>query len=133
MNLEDSYISKEGTDIKIFFSKMEKVSQHLVVPMVIDLDEEGNLLGIEIINLVYEMGNECLNEIKKVLPERERCCETGINFTYDKEADGFYLFLKKGKSVTQCSIRGKVYLNSKGSIIGFDFSIPDKYKNGLMS
>jgi uncharacterized protein YuzE len=86
------------------------------VPFVLDFDGMGQLIGIEILNLKDHAGSACLAR----LSEDIRIYPEPISFSYDDEADAFYLRIRDGRSIDQQPVMGRVELDSAGHIVGFE-------------
>ena len=84
--------------------------------MVVDFDNLGNAMGIEVINICLVLGKHCLKAI------REHCAIQGggIRYAYDAESDCFYLRLRQGNSVDQRAVDGSALLNQQGEIVGLE-------------
>ena len=91
-------------------SSQESCGQSL--RMVLDLDRFGELLGIEIINLLLKAGGDCLGIIRQIV----RADGESMRYSHDEESDCFYLRLAVGESVDQKAIDGSVFLDQYGRI-----------------
>ena len=82
--------------------------------MVLDFDQFWEVIGIEIIDLLFNAGKNCLQAITQCIPtegESVRC-------SYDDDSDAFYLRLSTGNSRHQKTVDGQVSLDAEGRIIG---------------
>lgn len=84
--------------------------------MVVDLGSHGDVLGIEIINLILTVGKHALEVVTQVVPN----AGTEIWYGYDEESDSFYLGLKSGDSRIQKSVDGSVICDEVGRIIALN-------------
>ena len=83
--------------------KAEPVRQ-VTVKAVLDLDWDGGLLGIEILDLLHQLG-----------PDALRAWDKGpAPFAYADEVDAFSLFVKEGRSRTQPTTPAEVFLDESG-------------------
>ena len=86
--------------------------------MILDLDQFGMICGIEILNLVLETGVSCLDMISRSFPSPDLDAE----YSYDADADAFYLKLTDSRSLDQDVVSGAVALNRCGEIVRFSAS-----------
>lgn len=95
-----------------FAPGMEESSRQ-PIRMVLDFDQWSEVTGIEILHLVFDLGENCLDAVRNSVPtERE-----GIRYAYDDASDAFYLKLRAGKSWDQEAADGCVFLDNRGAII----------------
>lgn len=87
--------------------------KNLPLQMVLDYGESGEVIGVEILNLAFEAGKNCLGIISSIVPIQE----DGLKFSYDEECDAFYLRLKVGKSLRQKVVQGNTCLDADGRIV----------------
>lgn len=81
--------------------------------MVLDYGESGQVIGVEIINLVFEVGKNCLELISGVVPTEG----DNLKFSYDEDCDAFYLRLEPGRSLHQEVMQGTVCLDTEARIV----------------
>jgi uncharacterized protein YuzE len=82
--------------------------------MVLDIGQSGGVIGVEIINLAFEAGENCLAVIGGSVSR----CGDGVRYSYDEESDSFYIRLRQGRSQGQRALDGTVSLDERGAIIG---------------
>ena len=112
-------IKRIGEHIDIIIFPFDKNIKNLKVDLILDLNQFGDVIGIEIINLKLEIGSFCLNQIQKTIST------TGENFrySYDDENDSFYFQLSNEPSSDQKAIEGMLVLNDEKEIIGFKIDL----------
>ncbi len=98
------------------------VGQLRVVPIkaVLDFDRFYNVIGVEIINLVLQVGENSLAAFSQSL-------SGGYNemkYSYDAECDCFYLRLRTDKSVDQKSADATLCLDESGRIVEMNVNLP---------
>lgn len=81
--------------------------------VVLDFNADGEVVGLEILHLKFEVGEECLRYLQEDLPTTG----SGIRYSYDHECDAFYLRLSGGRSTVQRAAVGKVVVDDAGGII----------------
>jgi uncharacterized protein YuzE len=82
--------------------------------MILDFDQGGDVLGVEIINLALKTGKNSLGVLSHCLPTKGE----GLKYSYDKAADAFYLRLSSGRSLAQKSVKGTLLLDAGGQMLG---------------
>ena len=110
-------IKKSGSRISISFKSTGDVEHKRQVECILDFNLYGDIIGIEIINLKYELGKSCLKYIESLEGSRRP------NFGYDKDCDTFYLHLREDTSSDSKAIMGDVILNKEMQIIGFELAV----------
>jgi uncharacterized protein YuzE len=80
--------------------------------MVLDLDQSGDVIGVEILNLIFHAGKNSLKAINRCVPTEG----DGLRYAYDEDSDSFYLRLRPGKSADQKAIQGLLSLDNDGQI-----------------
>jgi uncharacterized protein YuzE len=104
---------KEGS-LLVEFAPDAKRSAAQPLKMVLDFDELGEVVGIEIINMLLKTGKNSLNVINQsVWTDGD-----GRGYSYDEDSDSFYLRLKDGRSVEQKAVQGSMFLDDAGKILG---------------
>lgn len=98
-----------------FAARMGNENQ-IPLDVVLDLDQFGNLLGIEVVSLLFHVGKNGLKIIARVVDADGE----GLKYSYDDEADAFYFRLKKDRSTNQKEVEAQVFLNDNGEIVGLD-------------
>jgi uncharacterized protein YuzE len=86
------------------------------IEMVLDFGAFGEILGIEIISLVFKAGKNALEAIIKSVPTAGE----GVRYKYDEESDSFYLHLDVGNSRDQKAVEGQICLDDEGRIIAMN-------------
>lgn len=114
-------IVRDGEHIEIIIFPYSDNNNRLNIEFILDLNQFGDVTGIEIIDLKSEAGKFCLNSIKKTIST------TGdnIKYSYDEDCDSFYLQLSNELSADQKAVEGLLVLNDDGEIIGFIFDVTD--------
>jgi uncharacterized protein YuzE len=82
--------------------------------MVLDFGQWGEIIGVEILNLVFQAGKGCLGIISRSVPTKSE----GLRYAYDEASDSFYLRFRTGSSFKQKSVQGSVFLDPDGTITG---------------
>ena len=102
-------IVREQGFIEVLLEASEKDVSEIPVEFVLDFDRFKEVIGIEILDLAADAGNNCLHTIEK----------SAMNFSYDEESDAFYLRLNEGASLDQEAVEGLLLMGNEGQIIGF--------------
>jgi uncharacterized protein YuzE len=105
-------VHEESQAVVVDFDLTTQQSSRQPLRMVLDFGQQGEVLGIEIINLAYVAGQNCLQAISKSIGTDGQ----GLRFSYDDESDCFYLRLREGQSLTQKAVDGFVLLDQGGAI-----------------
>jgi len=84
------------------------------VPVVLDLDEDKNVVGIEIINLKYKTG---------CVLEEFRWIRDDMKISYDNSNDAFYYKLNKVRSREQKEVLGRIILAENRMMVGINCSV----------
>ncbi len=98
-----------------FTSGMEESTPH-PLRVVLDFGQSGEVVGIEIINLAFELGKNCLGAVSESVPKNGE----GMRYGYDEESDCFYLRLRTGRSLNQKAVDGAVFLDSRGEMVALN-------------
>ena len=111
----NAIIIKDDETISVRFSQEKSPSERVIsIELVLDFDQNGEVIGIEIINLKWFGGQNSL-------PVEERLSlpvETQINFSYDDEADAAYIRILEASSKKQRAVEGWLEINSNGQLVG---------------
>lgn len=84
------------------------------VSMVIDIGADGRPIGVEILNLVAQVGDQALGKLGRVLPNQS----DGLpGYSYDSSCDAFYLRLASGRSAGQVPVLGDLFVNPVGHVV----------------
>lgn len=94
------------------FAPNPKPASYQPLEMVLDFGESGALSGVEIINLICEVGKNCLGLVSTVVPTEG----DALKYSYDDDCDAFYLHLRVGRSLHQKVIQGAAGLDADGRI-----------------
>jgi uncharacterized protein YuzE len=93
--------------VEIVFSEAERIDQK-EVECVLDLDEFGELIGIEILPFEEQLGARPPMNTRDGFPR----------WSYDPMADGFYVRLKDHLARKQESAKGRAAIDSQGAVVG---------------
>ncbi len=105
-------IVREDEKLDVVFSSPDVSRPEITVRCVLDFDQFGDVLGVEILNLKDQAGSSCLDVVEEVL----KGSVTALRYSYDDEVDAFYLRMSEGQSVDQKAVDGVLVLNDKGQI-----------------
>lgn len=95
--------------IEILLNSSDEVLHELSIEFILDIDKYGEVIGIEISNMMANAGDDCLDYVGN----------TDVDFSYDEDSDSFYLRLKEGTSLDQLVVQGKLLKNNEGQVVGF--------------
>jgi len=109
-------ISKKDRSLVVEFVPGEKQRSERSLKMVLDFGEFGEIVGIEVINLVLQAGKNCLG----IINQSVRTDGGELKCSYDEEADSFYLRLKAGRSIDQKAVQGSMVLDNNGHILALN-------------
>jgi uncharacterized protein YuzE len=82
------------------------------IEMVLDFDQFGEVIGIEILDLMFNAGKGCLLGIAQCVPTEG----DGVRYSYDEDSDSFYLRVTAGNSLDQKTVDGQLSLDAEGRI-----------------
>lgn len=102
-------IVREQGFIEVLLDAFEKCVSEMRVEFVLDFDRFKEVIGIEILDLVADAGDNCLHTLNK----------SSTNYSYDEESDAFYLRLNEGTSSDQEAVEGTLLMDNEGQIVGF--------------
>lgn len=105
-------VHQEEGSLKVEFAPESHEAGHQQLRMVLDFGAFGDVLGIEILNLLLETGKQALEIIGQVVPTEGE----GLKYGYDDESDSFYLRLQQGNSLNQKSVDGLATSDEGGRI-----------------
>ena len=80
--------------------------------MVVDLDEAGEPIAIEVIALALQAGMSA-QQIPPMGGDGKF-----PRWSYDTQSDSFYLRLRKGRSLTQRELKGTILMTQDGRLAG---------------
>lgn len=103
--------------VVLAFADLDAAVSEMHIAMVIDLDWEGECIGIEVLNIVLTVGQGCLAVIERTIGERP---PSSVRYSYTKESDSFYLRLANRPSSNQESVDGLLHLDASGAIVGLE-------------
>jgi len=106
------YMHEEEKSLRVEFAPEPRQAKRKSLRMVLDFGSFGDVLGIEIMNLMLEAGKPALDLISQVV------ATTGYEtrYSYDDESDSFYLRVHAGKSLNQKSVDGLAICDEDGRI-----------------
>jgi uncharacterized protein YuzE len=102
-------IVREQGSIQVLLDEAGKSVAEFRIEFVLDIDRFGEVIGIEIMDLVAHAGEHCLQVIQN----------SNTSYSYNEDADAFYLRLNEGASLDQKVVDGKLLVDKGGQIIGF--------------
>lgn len=100
--------------LKILTGPSGSKSQIKKMEFVLDFNQFRDIIGIEIINLKFEVGERSLIQIEKNMR-----VEDSIRYSYDEDSDAFYMKLADGPSSDQEAVLGELIINQEGEIVEF--------------
>ena len=108
-----STIERDAETIRVRFATEDETSiRSKPIELVLDLDQFGEVIGIEILSLKTIGG-------RKALPaKRASAGSEQVEFSYDGEADAAYLRFKDYRSLDQRTVDGWLELGKDGSLVG---------------
>ena len=106
-------IFKNNISFRIEFCSIIKNTDEKLIEMVLDFDQFGEIVGVEIINLLFHVGKNGLGIISHVIPNKG----IGLRYSYDEENDSFFLKLRPGRSHDQIEVEGAALLDENGQIL----------------
>jgi uncharacterized protein YuzE len=108
-----SIIERDAQAIRVRFTAEDEASiRSIPIELVLDLDQFGEVIGIEILSLKSLGG-------RKALPaKRPPAGSAQVEFSYDGEADAAYLRFKDDRSLDQRAVDGWLELGKDGSLVG---------------
>ena len=108
-------IVREDERLEVAFSSSDARLSCINVRFVLDFDQFGEVIGIEILNLKDQAGSRCLDKVEDVLKDSVR----GLHHSYDDAVDAFYLRMSEERSIDQKAVDGVLVLNGKRQIVSF--------------
>ena len=113
MNDYPRIVERDGSILIAFAAEAER-SKRQELKMVLDLNQKFEIIGIEIINLSFNLGRDCLRLINTITPTGDE----GIKCRYDETCDAFYLRLRLENSWIQKAVCGSVLLDTNNQMVG---------------
>jgi hypothetical protein len=98
--------------LRVSFAPNAKGSSPRPLDMVLDFGQWGDVTGIEVINLLFQMGKNCLGIVAERVPTEGE----PLRYAYDEACDCFYLHLRTGRSFDQKTVQGLALLDEDGRI-----------------
>ena len=83
----------------------------VLTEFVVDLDDAGKPLALEILFLQHHAGPRVLDGLSEVIQG------SGLEYSFDPENDAFYLVMEKGLSANQRAVEGRIVLNAAGEVV----------------
>lgn len=117
-------VEKNGNSLSIFLVPESQGIEKRTIDFVLDFNFQGELIGIEALNLKTDLGRNCLRVLENISSDHEL-----FTYSFDEDCDAFYLKIKADHSSDQCSIEGEVLLNSEIEITGFCLILPSNIKD----
>lgn len=113
MSKYPNIVREDGT-LDVVFSSSDAPLSDVSVRVVLDFDQFGEVIGIEILNLKDQVGKRCLDVVEKALEDSAG----DLHHSYDDEVDAFYLRMSEGRSIDQKAVDGILVLNERGQMVG---------------
>jgi uncharacterized protein YuzE len=82
------------------------------IEMVLDFNQFGEVIGIEILDLAFNAGKGCMLRIAQCVPTEG----DGVRYSYDEDSDSFYLRVTAGNSLDQKTVDGQLSFDAEGRI-----------------
>jgi uncharacterized protein YuzE len=90
------------------------------IPLVVDFDLNGDVIGIEALNLCFYAGRSIQGKGDRSGSESGR-----IRLTYDDEVDALYLRIDDGRSLRQRRVNGNLLIDADGRLIAIEASLDE--------
>jgi uncharacterized protein YuzE len=122
MNMHSQYpaVTKNEKKIRIAFGPSGHTSDNLVtVSLILDLDLNGQVIGIEALNYSSYGGANSLPTVT-----RSELESAGMRLSYDEAVDVLYLKIDDGRSVNQRGVNGTVFFDLNRRMIGIEADLP---------
>jgi len=110
-------LSQDG-NIKVFVCFYEGETKCINTKFVLDLNQFGQVIGMEVLNIKLSAGYGCLKQIKKNIGTTG----DGLKYSYDEDSDSFYLQIVNERSMDQITVEGILSLEMEGSIVCLEAS-----------
>ena len=104
-------LSRDAVEVELREAAGDLRSVDLSV--VLDFNAGGEVTGLEIINLKYEVGEGCLRYFREYVPTTG----PGLRYSYDDECDAFYLQLSDEPSTVQRAAIGRASADDAGGVL----------------
>jgi len=107
-------ITKNEHSIVIQFSGAEVIRKCDEMEFILDINQNNEVFGIEIVNLKYltHCVGVALNETQNSVSE--------VDFNYDNSSDVLSIWFPKSRSINQKSVIGSVLLDVKNYVVGIE-------------
>jgi uncharacterized protein YuzE len=104
--------------LEIDFGPADNAVGSVPADLTLDFDGEGNIVGVEILNLQDQGG-------KHLLDGWQPSVQDVPSWTYDPEVDAFYLRIVRSRSLDQRVVKGNLLLGNSGSLVGLRARLMD--------
>ena len=118
MNMPSEYpvVTTDKNKVVIDFVSPGCMSANSVeIPLVLDLDLYGQVIGIEVLNFCSYGGVNTLADF-----DRSKLTSAGMRLSYDEEVDAFSLKIDDGRSLKQRAVTGKLFLDANGRMTSIE-------------
>lgn len=112
-------IVREDDSLDVVFSSSDVPLSKVRVRCVLDVDQFGEVIGIEILNLKDQVGNRCLGAIEETL----RKPVGDLHYSYNDDVDAFYLRVSEGRSVDQKAVDAVLVISDKGQVVSMQIDM----------
>ncbi len=106
------HVCQEEGSLKVEFGPEMPGANRQPLWMVLDFGSSGEVVGVEVIKLVFDTGKRALEIVSQTVPT----AGDGPRYAYDEESDCFALHLKPGPSLDQKGVDGSAVCDEKGRI-----------------
>lgn len=103
---------EEGSSVRIPFHSGLAVRRLLTVSAVVDLDETGSILAIEMLNLRRRLGAKLASSMGSATPGRQL-----LRISYDADCNALAIILREGRSVVQPTATVKIALGPRNQVV----------------
>jgi uncharacterized protein YuzE len=86
------------------------------MPMVLDIDRYGNVIGVELISIRYYGGPDLFHGVDWQAINTM----SGIWFTYTDSDDVLYVKLEQDRSLDQRCVNGRLLIDASGSLAAIE-------------
>src|SRR5271163_1993901 len=108
------HVREDAGSVAVEFAPGGEHSNPRPLEVVLDFGQRGEVVGIEILNLVFEAAKACLGISSGSVPTESE----GLRYAYDEGCDAFRLQLRGGRSFHQKTVIGSMLLDAGGRITG---------------
>jgi uncharacterized protein YuzE len=89
------------------------------MPMVLDLDRYGDVIGIELISVRYHSGDNLFRN----LDWEAINSQTHVGLRYSEPDDVLYVRLQQDRAIDQRSVHGRLILDSDGNLVSLETAL----------